>query len=113
MNHVLILSDTHHIVKSLSLLIQTEASLHVLDATRDVIGSNMDQLPDNSVIIVDMNVDNIELLIEKFPEKYRVILYSGSLELMDIPIHLQSTGCRYFNAYTSPEEIIKILMGCV
>ncbi|PIH60519.1 hypothetical protein [Paenibacillus sp. LK1] len=112
MNHVIILSDTHHIVKSLSLLIQTEPSLHVLEATRDVIG-NMDQLPDNSVIIVDMNVDNIELLIEQFPEKYRVILYSGSLELMDIPIHLQSTGCGYFNAYTSPEEIIKILMGCV
>ncbi|WP_405156820.1 hypothetical protein [Paenibacillus sp. FSL K6-0108] len=112
MTHVVVLSDTHHIVKSLSLLIQTDPSLHVLDATRDVIG-NMDQLPDNSVIIVDMNVDNIELFIEQFSGKYRVILYSGSLELMDIPIHLQSTGCRYFNAYTSPEEIIKILMGCV
>lgn len=59
----------------------------------------MDQLPDDSVIIVDMNVENIELFIEQFPEKYRVILYSGSLELMDIPIHLQSTGCRYFNAF--------------
>ncbi|MFE6073960.1 hypothetical protein ACFVQB_05700 [Paenibacillus sp. NPDC057886] len=112
MNHVLILSDTHHIVKSLSLLIRTEPFLHVLDATRDVV-RNINHLPDNSVIIVDMNLENMETLIKQFSGKYRIVLYSGSLEIIDIPIHLQTTDCRYFNAYTSPEDIIKILLGCV
>ncbi|KOY14792.1 hypothetical protein [Paenibacillus xylanivorans] len=112
MNHVLVLSNTHHIVKSLSLLIRTEPSLHVLDATRDVV-RNINDLPDNTVIIVDMNLENMEPFIKQFSGKYRVVLYSGSLEIMDIPYHLQTSGYRYFNAYTSPEEIIKILLGCV
>jgi hypothetical protein len=112
MNYVLVLSNTHHIVKSLSLLIRTEPSLHVLDATRDVV-CDINHLPDNTVIIVDMNLENIEPFIEQFSGKYRIVLYSGSLEIMDIPNHLQAAEYRCFNAYTSPEEIIRILMGSV
>ncbi|MFC9708650.1 hypothetical protein ACFTRD_10850 [Paenibacillus sp. NPDC056933] len=112
MIHVLILSDIHHIVKSLSVLIQTEPSLRLLEATHHLI-RNINLLPDNTVIIVDMNLVKIEPLIKQISEKYRVILYSGSMEIMDIPCHLHKTSSGYFNAYTSPEEIIKIVLGCI
>ncbi|MEC0125097.1 hypothetical protein [Paenibacillus pabuli] len=112
MIYVLILSDIHHIVKSLSVLIRTDPSLYILDATPHLI-HNFNHLPDNTVIIVDMNLVNIEPLIKQISEKCRVILYGGSMEIIDIPCHLQKTSSGYFNAYTSPEEIIKIVVGCI
>ncbi|QOS78934.1 hypothetical protein JNUCC31_30400 [Paenibacillus sp. JNUCC31] len=112
MIHVLILSDIHHIVKSLSIWIRTDPSLCILDATPHLI-RNINHLPDNTVIIVDINLVKIEPLIKQISEKYRVILYSGSMEIMDIPCHLQKTSSGFFNAYTSPEEIIKIVLGCI